>query len=94
MHKESREQDAIIETELDMPGLTLLERLEIERHRMGWTQQRFAAHLGMSPTVWRDLRKGKTAFSAHHYVAIIGQLPALRGYVYRHLAHRARTERS
>jgi len=46
----------------------------------------------MSPTVWRELRKGKSDFSARHYIAIIRQLPGLQGYVHRHLAHRARLE--
>lgn len=87
-----REQDVSPGQELDMPGLTLLERLEIERQRMGWTQTQFAHHLGMSPTVWRDLRRGKTDFSARHYVAIIRRLPALQGYVHRHLSYRARLE--
>jgi len=92
MAREIREQEARADCALDMAALILLERLDIERQRAGWTHQTFAAHLGMSPTVWRDLRKGKSEFSAHHYVTILRQLPGLAGFVFRHLSYRAQTE--
>jgi hypothetical protein len=84
------EQDIQILVDLDMPAATLVERLTIERERMRWTQRKFADHLGMSATVWRDLRVGRIDFSAHHYAAVISRFPALQGYVFRHIAWRAR----
>ena len=92
MAREIREQDVRVTVEMDMLALTLLERLEIERQRAGFTHRSFAGHLGMSPTIWRDLRTGRGEFSANHYIAIIAKFPALAGYVYRHQAYRALTE--
>lgn len=92
MAREIREQDVRLATELDMPGLTLLERLDVERKRAHFDHRTFAAHLGMSPTVWRDLRSERVQFSANHYITTIRNFPVLAGYVYRHLLYRALQE--
>lgn len=77
----------------DIPGLTLFERLEIERARLNFVNQdNFARHMGISPSTWLEARLGRRWPSSATYVAILRTFPELQGHVYRHLKFRAETE--
>lgn len=85
-----KEQDVQIEADLDMPGLTLFERLGIERRRLGLSEDEFAEqYLDASPSTWLAVRKGKRGASSNLYVSIVRRFPELEPFVYRHLKFRA-----